>query len=138
MNSSYQTTGPASFSLKQINNNSQTHAYMGMPFKPSSMTQGSEFAIGRKCYINNIGSPSGSQQYIQQTQFSKKKNFNNSSGEQTNKKKMNAVGKSSINTTNINTQNLMAFSASDNTSVNSALTKCRGGGCIAPKKKGAV
>jgi hypothetical protein len=130
----YQTTGPASFSLKQINNNAQTQAYMGMPFKPATMTQGSDFAMGRQGYINDIGYPSGSQQYIQQTQYAKKKKFNNSSGEQTNKRKMTAIGKSSVNQNN----NLMAFSASDNATVNSALAKCRGGGCVAPKKKGAV
>ena len=129
-----ETSGPASFSLKQINNNAQTKAYMGMPFKPATMTQGSEFAIGRQGYINDIGYPSGSQQYIQQTQYAKKKKFNNSSGEQTNKRKMNAIGKSSVNRNN----NLMAFSASDNATVNSALAKCRGGGCVAPPKKGAV
>ena len=132
----YQTTGPASFSLNQINNNAQTNAYMGMPFKPATMTQGSDFAIGRQGYINDVGFPSGSQQYIQQTQFSKKKKFNNSSGEQTNKRKMTAIGKSSIN--KFNNNNLMSFSASDNTTVNSALAKCRGGGCVAPAKKGAV
>lgn len=132
----YQTTGPASFSLKQINNNAQTQAYMGMPFKPATMTQGSEFAIGRQGYINDIGFPSGSKQYIEQTQFAKKKKFNNSSGEQTNKRKMTAIGKSSIN--KFNNNNLMSFAASDNTTVNSALAKCRGGGCVAPPKKGAV
>ena len=132
----YQTTGPASFSLKQINNNAQTNAYMGMPFKPATMTQGSEFALGRQGYINDVGFPSGSQQYIQQTQYAKKKKFNNSSGEQTNKRKMTAIGKSSIN--KFNNNNLMSFSASDNTTVNSALAKCRGGGCVAPPKKGAV
>ena len=129
-----ETSGPASFSLKQINNNAQTQAYMGMPFKPATMTQGSDFALGRQCYINDIGFPSGSQQYIQQTQFAKKKKFNNSSGEQINKRKMTAIGKSSIN----KNQNLMAFSGSDNTTVNTALAKCRGGGCVAPPKKGAV
>ena len=92
-----ETTGPASFSLKQSNNNAETNAYMGMPFKPATMTQGSEFALGRQGYINNVVFPSGSQQYIQQTQLSKKKKFNNSSGEQINKRKMNAIGKSSIN-----------------------------------------
>ena len=130
----YQTSGPASFSLKQINNNAQTNAYMGMQFKPSTMTQGGDFAMGRQGYINDVGFPGGSQQYIQQTQLAKKKKFNNSSGEQTNKRKMTAIGKSSINRNN----NLMAFSASDNATVNSALAKCRGGGCVAPKKKGAV
>jgi hypothetical protein len=130
----YQTTGPASFSLKQINNNAQTQAYMGMPFKPATMTQGNDFALGRQAYINEIGFPNGSKQYIQQTQFAKKKKFNNSSGEQTSKRKMNAVGQSSIN----KNQKLMAFSGSDNTTVNSALAKCRGGGCVAPPKKGAV
>jgi hypothetical protein len=132
----YQTTGPASFSLKQINNNAQTNAYMGMPFKPATMTQGSEFALGRQGYINDVGFPSGSQQYIQQTQYAKKKKFNNSSGEQTNKRKMTAIGKSSIN--KFNNNNLMAFSGPDNATVNTALAKCRGGGCVAPPKKGAV
>lgn len=131
-----ETSGPASFSLKQINNNAETKAYMGMPFKPATMTQGSDFAMGRQGYINDIGFPSGSQQYIQQTQYAKKKKFNNSSGEQTNKRKMNAIGKSSIN--KFNNNNLMAFSGSDNTTVNTALAKCRGGGCVAPAKKGAV
>ena len=121
-----QTSGPASFSLKQINNNAQTHAYMGMPFKPATMTQGSDFAMGRQGYINDI--------YIQQTLLAKKKKFNNSSGEQTNKRKMTAIGKSSVNQNN----NLMAFSGSDNATVNTALAKCRGGGCVAPPKKGAV
>lgn len=58
-----------------------------MPFKPATMTQGSVFAMGRQGYINDVGIPSGSKQYIQQTQFEKKKKFNNSSREQTNKKK---------------------------------------------------
>ena len=123
-----QTSGPASFSLKQINNNAQTHAYMGMPFKPATMTQGSDFAMGRQGYINDI--------YIQQTLLAKKKKFNNSSGEQTNKRKMTAIGKSSVN--KFNNNNLMAFSGSDNATVNTALAKCRGGGCVAPPKKGAV
>ena len=100
------------------------------------MTQGSDFSLGRQCYINDVGFPSGSQQYIEQTQFAKKKKFNNSSGEQTNKRKINAIGKSSIN--KFNNNNLMSFAASDNATVNTALAKCRGGGCVAPKKKGAV
>jgi hypothetical protein len=121
-----ETSGPASFSLKQINNNAETNAYMGMPFKPATMTQGSDFAIGRQGYINDV--------FLQQTQLAKKKKFNNSSGEQTNKRKMTAIGKSSVNRNN----NLMAFSVPDNATVNSALAKCRGGGCVAPPKKGAV
>jgi hypothetical protein len=133
MSISYQTTGPSSFPVTGINNNAQTHAYMGMPFKPANMTQGSDFAMSRQEYINNFGYPSGSQEYIQQTQYAKKKNFNNSSGEQISKKKINAIGKSSVNKNN----NLMSFSAPDTTTVNSALAKCRGGGCVAPKKKGA-
>jgi hypothetical protein len=126
----YQTTGPPSFSLKDINNNAETKAYMGMPFKPITMTQGSDFAMGRQGYLNNVGYPSGSQGYVQQTQYAKKKKFNNSSGEQINKKKLNAIGKSSVNKNN----NLMSFSGTDTNAVNSALAKCRGGGCVAPKK----
>lgn len=47
---------------------------------------------------------------------------------------MNAIGRNSVNRNN----NLMAFRGSDNATVNSALAKCRGGGGVAPKKKGAV
>jgi len=111
--------GPATFPLKQVNNNLQTRVPTGMPFKPASMTQGSEFVIGRETYINTI---------VQ------KKKFNNSSGEQINKLKMNAIGKSSFNRAN----NVMSFGGKDPTSVKTAIAKCRGGGCVAPKKKGAV
>jgi hypothetical protein len=137
----YQTTGPASFSLKQINNNAETRAYMGMPFKPATMTQGSDFAMGRHEYIKDSGNPKIGENVVSGRSYgNSKKKFNNSSGEQTNKRKMIAIGKSSINKSSINknNNNLMAFSAADNTTVNSALNKCRGGGCVAPKKKGAV
>lgn len=54
----YRTVGPASIPLKQSDNNNLTTAIMGMPFKPNTMTQGSDFASARFAYINNVGNPS--------------------------------------------------------------------------------
>ena len=49
------TTGPASFPQKQNTNNAQTTARMGMPMKPNTMTQGSEFSNARKTYVKDAG-----------------------------------------------------------------------------------
>ena len=46
----YSFVGPASIPLRQHINNGMTTAYMGMPFKPDTMTQGSEFSRARRIY----------------------------------------------------------------------------------------
>ena len=115
----YETTGPASIPLKQADNNNQTRALMGMPFKPNTMAQGNMFSMFRKAYIKKAGGGEGffdASQYIEL-------------------KKINATGKSSTNV--INAPNLMSFSGVDPNSVRDAKKKCRAGGCVAPKKKGA-
>ena len=115
----YETTGPASIPLKQADNNNQTRALMGMPFKPNTMAQGNMFSMFRKAYIKKAGGGEGffdASQYIEL-------------------KKINATGKSSTNV--INAPNLMSFSGVDQNSVRDAKKKCRAGGCVAPKKKGA-
>ena len=126
-----------SFPLKQINNNKITNVKSGMPFKPDSMTQGNDFNMGRQVYISNsiidlnkntIRNPPSNSVGLGL------KKFNQSSGEYVSARKMNAVGKSSINTQTTP----MSFSSKDQNLVNSALSRVRGGGCVAPKKKGAV
>jgi hypothetical protein len=131
-----QTVGPASIPLAQHHPNNQTNAVMGMPFKPDSMTQGSFFAMGRAAYnrqvntnVNQIGqlpAPPG------------KKKWYGASGSRTcaehiNLKGIEATGKSSTN----QRQQVMSFSGPDQTSIKNALVRCRGNGCVAPKKKGA-
>ena len=113
------TVGPASIPLKQADNNNETHASMGMPFKPNTMAQGNMFSMYRKAYVKKSGGGEGffdASQYI-------------------NLKKINATGKSSTNV--LNQPNLMSFSGPDQTSVRDGKTRCRAGGCVAPKKKGA-
>lgn len=118
------------FPTKQVNNNKITNAIMGMPFKPTTMTQGALFPMGRRTFINKISNPSETQQPI----LSKKKKFNNTAGEHINKRKNNAIGNSSTN----HLSQEMSFSGIDKSGVNSALRKVRSGGSVAPKKKGFV
>ena len=144
-----QTVGPASIPTKQNQPNNRTNAVMGMPFKPSTMTQGSLFAMGRAAYNKNVNqnvdsvgqSPAASLAASGQSPaaFGKKKWYGASSSrtssEHTNLKTIEATGKSSTN--HVNTQKL-SFSGPDQTSVKNALVRCRGNGCVAPKKKGAI
>jgi hypothetical protein len=138
-----QTVGPASIPTKQNQPNNQSTAAMGMPFKPDPMTQGSFFAMARAAYAKNVNqrvgqittppnySPLG-------TPPSGKKKWYGASGsrmasEYTNLRGIEATGKGSMN---LNTQ-LISFSGPDQTTVKTALVRCRANGCVAPKKKGA-
>jgi hypothetical protein len=115
----FETTGPASIPLKQADNNNQTNALMGMPFKPNTMAQGNMFSMFRKAYFKKSG---GGQGFFDASQY-------------TNLKTINATGKSSTNV--INAPNAMSFSGVDPNSVREGKRYCRAGGCVAPKKKGA-
>lgn len=132
-----QFTGPASFPLKQHINNKETTAVMGMPFKPETMTQGSDFAAARYAYIKDAGTNLLSTATTNRSYGNSKKKFNSSASEHINLKKMNAIGKSSTNHLKP-TGGLMSFASADQTTVKSSLAKCRSSGCVAPKKKGGV
>jgi len=115
----FETTGPASIPLKQADNNNQTQALMGMPFKPNTMAQGNMFSMYRKAYVKKSGGGEGffdASQYIEL-------------------KKINATGKSSTNV--VNPIHTMSFSGVDPNSARDGRKKSRSGGCVAPKKKGA-
>ena len=117
----YETVGPASIPLKQADNNNLTHSLMGMPFKPNTMAQGNMFSMYRKTYIKKSG---GGQGFFDASQYVELK-------------KINATGKSSTNVLN-QPQAAMSFSGVDPNSVRDGKKKCRAGGCVAPKKKGAT
>ena len=117
----YETVGPASIPLKQADNNNLTHSLMGMPFKPNTMAPGNMFAMYRKAYIKKSG---GGQGFFDASQYVELK-------------KINATGKSSTNVLNT-THHIMSFSGVDPNSVRDGKRKCRAGGCVAPKKKGAT
>ena len=117
----YSTVGPPSIPMRQHINNGFTRVRMGMPFKPSTMSQGSTFSNARQAYIKDAG---GGQNW-------------NSSSDYIRLRKINAIGQSSTK------QGLarfapMSFRSQDRTFRNSALARVRGGGCVAPKKKGAI
>jgi hypothetical protein len=115
-------------------NNSKkiTYTKMGMPFKPTTMTQGASFAMGRRTFINKVDNPSETSQ--QSINRFKRKKFNNTAGEHIYKRKINAIGNSSTN----HLSQEMSFSSIDKPTVNSALRKVRSGGSVAPKKKGII
>jgi hypothetical protein len=133
-----QTVGPASIPLAQHHPNNQTTAAMGMPFKPSTMTQGSFFAMARAAYnrdvntnVNSIGdlpTPPGKKKWYGAS-------ASRTCGEHINLKGIEATGKSSTN--QLKPSQLMSFSGPDQTSVKNALVRCRANGCVAPKKIGA-
>jgi hypothetical protein len=141
-----QTVGPASIPLSQHNPNNQSKAFMGMPFKPDPMTQGSFFAMSRRAYnknviqnVNSVGQITTPPNYVPLGTIpsGKKKWYGASSSrtcsEHINLKGIEATGKGS---TNRNSQ-LFSFSGPDQTSQKDALVRCRANGCVAPKKKGA-
>jgi len=132
-----QTSGPASIPTKQNQPNNQTKVAMGMPFKPAPMTQGNAFSLGRMAYnrgvVNNVDA-------VGKGKAPQKKWYGASgsrmSSEHTNLRTIEATGKGSTNRLNGNKP--MSFSGPDQTSQKTALARCRGNGCNAPKKKGAV
>ena len=84
------------------------------PFKPDTMTQGSALSNARMAYIKTAGAipvRADASAYVHL-------------------KKIVATGK--------DLQGPVSFRAPDQTSVKSALARCRGGGCVAPKNKGAA
>jgi hypothetical protein len=116
-----ETTGPASFPLSQNIPNNLTTAKMGMPFKPNTMAQGSMFSNARISYTQNAGGG---------------KNWNASS-DYIQLKRINAIGKSSTKV-GLPINNPLSFAGPDQTSIKTSIARCRGGGCVAPKKKGAI
>jgi hypothetical protein len=133
-----QTVGPASIPTKQNIPNNRTDSLMGMPFKSATMTQGSFFSMARSAYNKNVNKNVDG---IGKTQApdGKKKWYGASSSrscsEHINLKGIEATGKGTTN--RIITQP-MSFSGPDQTTVKTALARCRGNGCVAPKKKGAI
>jgi hypothetical protein len=137
------TLGPASIPTKQNIPNNQTTAVMGLPFKPAPMTQGNFLAMSRAAYnrgvnqnVNAIGQPITLPPNSKPD--GKKKWYGASasrtSAEHINLKSIEATGKG---TTNRITPQPFSFSGPDQTTIKTALARCRGSGCVSPKKKGA-
>jgi len=106
-------------------NNGITTAINGSPFKPDTMSQGSMFSNALHSYANNAGS------------IPAKKRWGHGAEEYTNYKKIQAIGKN-VSKTGLAIDAQLSYKSTDSTSRNSAVARCRAGGCTAPKKKGAV
>ena len=117
----YQTTGPASFPLKQSDNNAQLRSKMAMPKKFYPSAGDSLFSNSRHTFRKDAG---GGEGYHDASEY-------------ISLKKVNAIGKSSTKT-GLPPDALLSFRSQDKTIRNSRLARVRGGGCVAPKKKGAI
>lgn len=97
---------------------------IGSPFKPNTMTQGSDLTNALSSYTSDSGS----------IKNSFKKTWGHGSEEYTFYRKIQAIGKSRKSGVGI----LSSYKSVDATSRNSALARCRSSGSVAPKKKGAI
>ena len=132
-----QTVGPASIPTKQNLPNNRATAVMGMPFKSVQMTQGNFFSMSRMAYNRNVNQNVDS---VGKNQVPASKKWygsssSRSSSEHINMKTIEAAGKGSTNRIN---PELFSFSGPDQTTIKTALARCRGSGSVAPKKKGAI
>jgi hypothetical protein len=119
----YRFTGPVDqgILLKNRGNNAIVNAKMGMPQKFYPSSNDSMFSNARQTYIQDAGGGtllSGHYDSSQQIYM----------------KKMNAIGKSSTLKSTVSFQG----KSNDTTVINRSLARVRGGGSVAPKKKGAL
>lgn len=138
--------GPASYPIKQTTINGLTSAVNGSPFKPDTMTQGSAFSNSRLIYkkTQDINRASTILKFSKTTgtklsAYSLNKSIPSSSSQHIQSRRARAVGKSSIITTRDTPRDTtMGYKNYDKNDVRSAISRTRGGGSVAPKKKGAI
>jgi hypothetical protein len=106
-------------------NNGITKVVMGSPFKPNTMSQGSQLTNALHSYANNAGA------------IKHKKTWGHGAEEYTQYKKIQAIGKVATKD-GLPIDSELSYKSTDTTSRNSAVARCRASGCTAPKKKGAV
>ena len=127
MQYTYHTTGPSSIHRKSHLNNGVTTIKMGMPFKPNTMAQGSMFSNARAEFTENVSS------------VSETKKWYGSAGSRTtssyiSSKRNRSIGKSST-MQGLSEGSEHQYKSNDKAIRNTALARCRAGGCTAPKKK---
>ena len=119
----YRFNGPADqgILIKNKGNNAVVNSQMGMPQKFYPSAGDSMFSRARRAYIKDSGGG---------TLLS----GNYDSSQHIAMKKINAIGKGSTLKSTVSFQG----KSNDTTTVNRSLARVRGGGTVAPKKKGAV
>lgn len=127
-------SGPASFPVKQSTNNGNIKGVpMAMPAQFYPSANSSLFAAGRQSYLREAWretTPANIDNYTKKLKWN-----NTSASDVIHRRRINAIGKSSIQSAATTAE--LSFRSQDNTSRNEALRRCRSGGCVAPKKKGA-
>ncbi len=119
----YRFNGPADqgILIKNKGNNAVVNSQMGMPQKFYPSAGDSMFSRARRAYIKDSGGG---------TLLS----GNYDSSQHIAMKKINAIGKGSTLKSTVSFQG----KSNDTTTVNRSLARVRGGGTVAPKKKGAL
>ena len=119
----YRFNGPADqgILIKNKGNNAVVNSQMGMPQKFYPSAGDSMFSRARRAYIKDSGGG---------TLMS----GNYDSSQHIAMKKINAIGKGSTLKSTVSFQG----KSNDTTTVNRSLARVRGGGTVAPKKKGAL
>lgn len=141
--------------IKQRGNNATLTGVNPMPqqFYPSS--NDSVFAMGRRTFVRTKGEPNNTDNKIAGTVYAsigstfnqipphkrtglvgKPISFPQDSSQRIERLKNNAIGGGTMKV-GLATNAPMSFKSNDTTSRNDALRRCRAGGCVAPKKKGA-
>ena len=112
--------------IKNRGNNAKLTGIRPMPQKFYPSANDSMFSNARVSYVNECGNnPTAKQQTFDAC--------NNDQSGYIQRRKMNAVGKSSVP----RTTETISFRSQNPNDVRSSLRKCRSGGCVAPAKKGA-
>jgi len=106
-------------------NNGISYSINGSPFKPNTMEQGSIFSNSIHSYTNI---PSN---------FTTKKTWGNSSDQYIKYKKIQSIGENKRNI-GLPIGSPLSYKSTENNSRKTAISRVRGGGAVAPKKKGAV
>lgn len=119
----YRFNGPADqgILIKNKGNNAVVNSQMGMPQKFYPSAGDSMFSVARRAYVKDSGGGTLLSGHYDSSQHIAMK-------------KINAIGKGST------LKSTVAFQgkSNDSTNINRSLARVRGGGTVAPKKKGAL
>ena len=129
MQYTYHTTGPSSIHRKSHLNNGITTVKMGMPFKPNTMAQGSMFSNARAEFSENVSNVTDTKKWYGSAGSRTTSSYISS-------KRNRSIGKSST-MQGLSEGSEHQYKSNDNAIRNTALARCRAGGCTAPKKKSA-
>ena len=129
MQYTYHTTGPSSIHRKSHLNNGVTTVKMGMPFKPNTMAQGSMFSNARVESTENVSNVSDTKKWYGSAGSRTTSSYISS-------KRNRSIGKSST-MQGLSEGSEHQYKSNDKAIRNTALARCRAGGCTAPKKKSA-